>query len=365
MGWNMSFVLQPWQLLLVTLAGLVHQQQQQINEVQRTEIQVLKEKLGTNRIILNDDQRRRLAVKGKALGRKVLAEIGTLFTPDTILRWHRQLVAAKWDYSQRRQKKPGRPPTPEEIAQLVLQMARENPSWGYDRIVGALANLGHQISDQTVGNILKAHGIEPAPERKRQTTWKTFIQSHWDVLGAIDFTTIEVWTKGGLVTSYLLFVMELATRRVHFAGCTPNPDGAWMQQIARNLTDAEDGFLKGKPYVLMDRDGRFSDAFREILEDEGVDPVLLPARSPNLNAHLERFHRSLKEECLERMIFFGETSLRNAVIQFLEHYHRERNHQGLANRILVPGEEVGRACGEIQCRERLGGLLRYYYRKAA
>ena len=150
-----------------------------------------------------------------------------------------------------------------------LRLARENRSWGYDRIVGALANLGHQISDQTVGNLLKAHGIEPAPQRKRQTTWKTFIQSHWDVLGAIDFTTIEVWTKGGLVTYYLLFVMELATRRVHFAGGIPNPDGPWMQQIARNLTDIEDGFLQGKRYVLMDRDTKFSKRFREILEGAG------------------------------------------------------------------------------------------------
>lgn len=363
--WNMSFVLQPWQLLLMTLAGWVNQQQQQIIEFQRTEIQILKEKLGKKRILLNDDQRRRLAVKGKVLGRKVLQEIGTLFTPDTILRWHRQLVAAKWDYSQRRQKKPGRPPTSEEITQLVLQMVRENPSWGYDRIVGALANLKHQISDQTVGNVLKAHGIDPAPERKRQTTWKTFVDSHWDVLGATDFTTIEVWTKGGLVTFYLLFVMELATRRVHFAGCTPNPDEAWMKQIARNLTDVEDGFLKGKRYLLIDRDGKFSPAFREILTNEGVNAVILPPKSPNLNAHLERFHRSLKAECLERMIFFGEMWLRKAVTQFLEHYHAERNHQGLANRILVPGEEVGRSCGGIQCRERLGGLLRYYYRKAA
>ena len=139
----------------------------------------------------------------------------------------------------------------------MVRMARENPTWGYDRIQGALANLGHEVSDQTVGNILKEHGIEPAPERKRQTTWKTFLQSHWDVLAAIDFTTIEVWTKGGLVTYYLLFVMELATRRVHFAGCTPNPDEPWMQQVGRNLTDAVDGFLRGKRYVLMDRDGKF------------------------------------------------------------------------------------------------------------
>lgn len=212
---------------------------------------------------------------------------------------------------------------------------------------------------------MKAHGIEPAPERKRQTTWKTFLKSHWEVLGAIDFTTIEVWTIGGLVTFYLLFVMELATRRVHFAGCTPNPHETWMMQIARNLTDAEDGFLRGKRYVLMDRDGKFSPAFQAILKTEGVNAVLLPAKSPNLNAHLERFHRSLKEECLERMIFFGETLLRNAVRDFLAHYHGERNHQGMGNRILVPDDELRRTSGAVECRERLGGLLRYYYRKAA
>ena len=128
-----------------------------------------------------------------------------------------------------------------EIVDLVLRFARENVSWGYDKIQGALANLGHKISDQTVGNILKEHGIGPSAERKRKTTWRTFIKSHWDVLGAIDFTTIEVWTMGGLVTYYLLFVMEVATWRVHFAGCTVNPTEAWMKQIARNLTDTDDG----------------------------------------------------------------------------------------------------------------------------
>lgn len=154
---------------------------------------MLKEKLGKRRILLTDDQRRRLAVKGKALGRKMLEEVGTLFTPDTILRWHRMLVAKNWDYSDRR-RKVGRPRVRQGIVDLVLRFVRENPSWGYDRIQGALANLGHGISDQTVGNILKEHGIEPAPERKQRTTWKTFIKAHWDVLGAVDFTTVEVWT---------------------------------------------------------------------------------------------------------------------------------------------------------------------------
>ena len=291
-------------------------------------------------------------------------ELTTIVTPDTILRWHRTLVAQKWDYSERR-KSPGRPRVKKEIVELVLRFARENPTWGYDRIQGALANVGYHISDQTVGNVLREHGIEPAPDRKRQSTWKTFIKSHWDVLGAIDFTTVEVWTKGGLVTYYLLFVMEVATRRVHFAGCTPNPAEAWMKQIARNLTDAEDGFLNGKRYLIMDRDGKFCPSFRDILEQEGVNCIRLPARSPNLTPHIERFMRSIKEECLLKMIFFGETSLRRATTSYLVHYHGERNHQGLSNKLIEPAVEVSHAVGEIECRERLGGLLQYYYRDAA
>jgi putative transposase len=216
-----------------------------------------------------------------------------------------------------------------------------------------------------VGNILRDQGIEPAPDRRRQTTWKTFIKSHWGVLRAIDFTTLEVWTRGGLVTYYLLFVMEIATRRVHFAGCTPNPTGPWIRQVARNLVDCEDGFLNGKRYLIMDRDSKFTDGFREILEGEGVEAVRLPPRSPNLNPQIERFIRSIKDESLSRMILFGERMLRNAVGQYLAHYHAERNHQGLGNQLIDPGEEVGQSRGEVQCREPLGDLLRYYYRHAA
>jgi transposase InsO family protein len=360
----MSLVFQPWQLLVVILAGWLNRQQQEIIDYLRTENRILREAHGKKRILLNDEQRRCLAVKGKILGRKMLAEIASIVTPDTILRWHRTLVAQKWDYSHRR-KKVGRPPVSQEIAGLVLQMARENPSWGYDRIEGALANLGHRISDTTVGNILRDHGIEPSPKRKRQTTWKSFIKTHWDVLGAIDFTTIEVWTRRGLVTYYLLFAMEVATRRVHFAGCTTNPNEIWMKQIARNLTDEIDGFLLGTRYLLMDRDAKFCEAFRSILQEADVKPVKLPPRSPNLNAHLERFFRSLKGECLSRMILFGEQSLRTAVRQFLAHYHPERNHQGLGNHLIEACIEVGRTTGQLECRERLGGLLRYYYREAA
>ena len=360
----MSFILQPWELLFAILASWVNHRQQQIIEFQQVEIETLLASHGKKRIRLTDDQRRVLAVKAKAVGRNALREITTMVTPDTLLRWHRSLVAQKWDHSAQRQKRPGRPPISDEVKQLVVRMAKENPSWGYDRIQGALANLGHDLSDQTVGNILKAHGIEPAPERKLQTSWKNFLNSHWDVLAAIDFTTIEVWTKGGLTTFYLLFVMELKTRRVDFAGYTTNPHEIWMKQVAKSLTDAEDGFLNGKRYVLMDRDGKFCPAFRDILKNEGVDPVRLPPKSPNLNAHLERFMRSIKEEALGRIIFFGEGSLRRAISSYMEYFHAERNHQGLDNAIIEPGDEVGAKQGEVQCRERLGGTLRYYYRDA-
>ncbi len=167
------------------------------------------------------------------------------------------------------------------------------------------------------------------------------------------------------VADYLLFVMELKTRRVHFAGCTPKPNERWIKQIARNLTNPEDGFLNGKRYLIMDRDTKFCEAFREMLNDEDVKPLRLPPRSPNLNANLERYFRSLKDECLSRMIFFGEKSLRRAVGTYLEHYHGERNHQGLGNQIIEPVDDVGQVSDTIECRERLGGMLMYYYRDAA
>jgi len=360
----MNFVLQPWQLLVIAFSDWVNRRQRQIIEFQNSEIISLLQSQGKKRIRLTDDQRRLLAVKAKALGRKTLLDLTTIVTPDTLLRWHRELVAQKWDHSGER-KSVGRPRIRQIIVDLILRFARENPTWGYDRIQGALANVGYHISDKTVGNVLKAHGIEPAPDRQRQTTWATFLKAHWEVLAAIDFTTIEVWTRSGLVTFYLLFVMELKTRRVHFAGCTPHPSECWMKQIARNLTDSCDGFLLGKRYVLMDRDSKFCPSFRDILKGAGAEPLLLPPRSPDLNAHIERFMRSIKAECLERMIFFGEKSLRRAVPAFLQHYHAERNHQGLDNQIIEPAAEVGSVAGQIECRARLGGMLRYYYREAA
>ena len=218
----LEFILRPWHLIVLFLASQLNREQQRVIEYLHVENQVLREKLGKGRILLNDDQRRRLAVKGKALGRRALRELATIVTPDTILRWHRELVAQKWDFSAL-SKRIGRPRTREEKTRLVVQMAKENPTWGYGRIQGALKNLGVQLSDTTIGSILREHGIEPAPERQRTTTWKTFLKAHWEVLGAVDFTTNEVWTRGGLVTFYILVVMRLSTRRIEIAGVTPNP----------------------------------------------------------------------------------------------------------------------------------------------
>ena len=247
-----------------------------------------------------------------------------------------------------------------------MRLARENRGWGYDRIVGALANLGFQVCDQTVGNILRRHNIAPAPERSRTTTWKEFIQSHVEVLAGADFFTVEVLTWRGLVTYYVLFFIEVGSRRVRLGGITRHPESTWMQQVARNATMEGTGYLNGCRYLLHDRDRKFCQEFRDTMATGGVKCLPLPPRSPNLNAHAERWVRSIKEECLSKLILFGENSLRRVVSEFLEHYHQERNHQGKDNRLLFPVSALQdrNAPRAIRCRERLGGLLKYYGRAA-
>jgi putative transposase len=196
-------------------------------------------------------------------------------------------------------------------------------------------------------------------------SWSQFLKLHWEVLAAGDFFTVEVATWHGLVTYYVLVVMELSTRRVEIAGITPHPNSAFMQQCARQLTDHFDGFLLGKRYLIHDRDSKFTEVFDALLKENGVEPVVLPARSPNLNAHCERFVRSIKEEALGRMICMGNASLRYAIQTYLSHYHRERNHQGLGNQLIAPEPRVGDPTGQVVRRERLGGRLSYYYREAA
>ena len=243
-------------------------------------------------------------------------------------------------------------------------MANENPTWGYTRIRGGLKHLGHDVARNTIKAILKDHGIEPAPERRTKMPWKTFLAAHWDGLAAADFFTVEVLTVAGLVRYVVLFVMKLKTRTVEIAGITSQPGGSWMTQVARNLTDADDGFLRGMEYLILDRDPLYTAAFRDLLRDSGVKPLLLPARSPNLNAFAERFVGSVKSECLDRIVPLGEKHLRAAVRAFMDHYHEERPHQGLGNELIAP-KTASRGPGPVRCRERLGGVLKFYYREAA
>ncbi len=354
-----------WKGLLAYITGTVDQELLLRNEYLATENRILRNCI-KGRIRLGDRERVSLAEIGKRLGRKALADVAQIVRPETILGWHRRLIARKFDGSKQRAALGGEG-SAQAIEELVVQFARENRTWGYRRIVGALRNVGHEISHQTVANILKRRGLPPAPERGRGMAWRDFVGSHKEVLAAVDFFTAEVWTSAGLITHYVLVFMRVASRQVCVAGITTSPDSRWMEQMARNVSLADTGFLQGCRYLLHDRDAKFSAAFDGILEAVGIEVVRLPPRSPNLNAHCERWMRSVKSEVLSRMILFGERSLKHCLENYVLHYHEERNHQGKGNVVLFPkpDDRVGESSGEIRTRERIGGLLKFYYREAA
>jgi hypothetical protein len=331
-----------------------------------TENRILRSQV-KGRLRLTDKQRISLATIGKKLGRAALDQVASIVTPDTILSWHRKLVAAKFDTSRiRKRRSLGRPPTDPALVQQVLRLARENPAWGYRRITGALAIVQMPVSHQTVKNILEDHGIDPAPKRKTKAGWSDFIKAHTDCLLAADFLTTEVWTAFGLVTYYVLFFIHVGSRKIYLGGITTNPNESWMRQLARNVTMTGCGIFNRCRFLVRDRDAKFTAGFDMVFRSVGIEAVKLPPRSPNLNAFVERFVKSIKTECLERMIFFGEPSLRHAVTQYIEHYHSERPHQGIGN--VIPFPDDADDCprdGPILCKERLGGLLRSYHRKEA
>ena len=349
--------------LLMSVSGWVYRHQLIVIEFLQAENRLLKERLRGKRIRFTDAERALLARKAKAVGRKALLKLDTIVSPDTLLRWHRRLVAQKWNFADRRG--PGRPGIMREIAELIVRMAHGNPKWGYTRIQGALANLRHQVGRGTVANVLKRNGVEPSPERGRRTRWSPFLKAHWKMFAASDFLTVEVWTDRGLVTYYLLFVISLADRVVEVLGVAARPDEAWMLQLGRTLIDSESGALRGKRYLIIDRDSKYTDQFRKLVHESGTEVIRLPPMSPNLNAYAERFVRSIKEECLNRMIFIGQASPRRAVSEFLEHYHAERNHQGLGNRLIRSTASISASDGIVSRPQRLGGMLNFYYRKAA
>lgn len=341
-------------------AGWMNRAQQDVIDYLQEENRALREQLGGKRLRFTDTQRIRLAERAKRLGRQKLLEIGTLVTPDTLLRWHRELVAKKYDGGRKRG--PGRPRKTAELERLIVEMARDNPRWGYTRIKGALHNLGFEIGRNTIKRVLIQNGIDPAPLRR--TSWRTFLKAHWGAIWATDLFAIEVITWRGLMRYLVLFVIDLKTRQIAIAGISPSPDGHWVAQLARNLTNLEDGFLRGSRYLIHDRDPLFARAFEVTLESAGVQPVRLPARSPHLNAYVERFVRSIKSECLAQIIPLGEHHLRQAVTEYSEHYHRERNHQRVGNELIDRHVEDYSGRGPVECRERMGGLLRHYRRAA-
>jgi putative transposase len=273
-------------MLLLAVTGWLDHREREVLAYLIEENRVLRRQVGGRRLQLTDDDRPKLAARAYRLGRQALREVATIVTPDTLLRWHRQLIARKWTYA-----KTGttRRAVLAEIRQLVGQIADENPTWGYTRIQGALKNLGHRVGRSTVARILRAHGIPPAPERP--TSWQMFLRAHWGEIAAADFFTTEVWTWHGLVTFYTVFVIELASRRVQILGSTPHPDETFMWQIVRNLTLADAG---GFRVLICDRDGKWSEAVRTRLQDAGLRVIQTPYRAPNANAYAERFVRSIK-----------------------------------------------------------------------
>mgnify|MGYP000051507018 CR=1 FL=1 len=319
------------------------------------------------RLAFTDTDRRSIAEHAKAVGWKAARAVLIVAALGTVRGWFRRLVANPVK-TRERPKKPGRPPISGRIRKLVAKMTIDNPTWGYDRIANALGNLGIAISDQSVGNILRERGIPPAGERgARRKRWRHFISAHWRTLASCDFCSVPVISFGGLTWVNVLIVMRLATRQVHIACVHATPDDIVMAQVARNLTMVDTGFLSahGITHLIRDRDGKYPPTFDRLLLGAGIETVLSPVAAPNANAHCERFIKSLQDEYLDRLWFVGEKALRLVLHEYVEHYHRERNHQGVGHVLIEPEPEVKISEGGIRRRKRLGGLLSYYYRKAA
>jgi transposase InsO family protein len=352
----------PWHLITVAIAGWMNRQEQDAIEFLKEENRILRARLGHKRIILNAAEKRRLSTAAKKLGSNLLGQVSTIFSPATLLKWHRMLVARKYDGCGMRGPKPKKA---NSVRALVLRMAGDNPDWGYGRIHGELKGLGFTVSWQTVRRIMLEHGLLPDPDKPYKTTWNSFLHSHWESIAACDFFSIEAWGFKGLTRYLVFFVIDLATRKVEIAGIHVDPAEPQMVQMARNLTDAHDGFLKDKRVLIHDRDTLYTKKFCQTLRAAGVRTLKLPKMSPNLNPVAEAFVAGIRRECLNKMIMFGERHVRYVVEQFISHYNEERPHQGLGNRRISECKEPQPADGPVLCRERLGGLLKSYYRKAA
>jgi putative transposase len=281
---------------------------------------------------------------------------GLVVRPATLLRWHQELVRRKWTYPQR---KPGRPPTGRGLSELVVRLARENPRWGYQRIAGELIKLGFRLSPSAVRRLLTSAGLEPAP-RRGAVSWPAFLRRQAASMLACDFFTVETVALRRL---YVLLFIELESRRVHFAGCTTNPSGAWVVHPARNLSFT--GLFERIRFLIHDRDTKFTASFDEVFRSEGITVIHTPVRAPQANAYAERFVRTVRTECLDWLLILGRRHLAHVLRTYIQHYNRERPHRGLALQPPDAPQLKPPARGDVQRRDHLGGLVHEYYRAAA
>jgi putative transposase len=297
------------------------------------------------------------AVSGRSL--KQLHEVIRLVQPETVFKWHRELVRRKWAHQ--RQQVGGQPRTNREIEQLVVQLARENGDWDYGKIKGELARLGHTMSRETIANILARHGIPPAPEWGGSPSWRHLMTHYKDQLLACDFFTVETLF---LQTIYVFFFIEVGRRRVHFAGCTTNPNAIWVVQQARHMVwelEERDPPIR---FLIHDNDTSFTQAFDTVFRSEGIKVIHTPYRAPNANAHAERWIRSVREECLDKLLIINQAHPRRVMREFVTYHNTARPHQSIEQQIPMPDPEpIG--MGSVRCRNVLGGIIHDYYREAA
>ncbi|MEO8288772.1 MAG: integrase core domain-containing protein [Chloroflexota bacterium] len=298
---------------------------------------------------------------GQRRGAKTkLNQVLLLFKPDTVLKWHMELVRRKWTFVHR--PRSGRPPTCPELQALLLRLAQENPTWGYGKLHGELLKLGYDIGRSTVRDILKRQHIAPAPQRARNGgNWSSLLRHYGKQLMACDFFTVETaWLK----TLYVLFFIELDTRRVHFAGCTAHPIGEWVAQQARQLTwQLRDEQLPMR-FLIHDRDAKFPISFDSVFAAEGIEILRTPYRTPTANAFAERWVRSVREECLDKLVILNEAHLHRVLTEYVSYYNQARPHQGIEQRCPIPIERSQRH-GAVERRDVLGGIIHDYERDAA
>ena len=348
-----------WAKLLTRLSQNVNEELLKQNELLKAQVLELQQHQ-QGRIRHSDFFKRHMARLAKGLSNRALEAACLVVKPSTVLRWHRELIAKKFDGSKNRSY-PGRPRIGSAMESLIVEMAEDN-RWGALRIQGALKHIGHKVSHQTVLNVLKRHVLHPSPNRIADDSWAKFLKIHLAVTVATDFLTQEVITAKGYVTYYILFFIRLDTRRVHVAGITQYPNQNWMLQVARNLTGVDEEFLDTSRYLICDRDTKYTRQFRRLFREHGIKTIRLPPYSPNLNAYAERWVRSIKEDCLNHLVLMGEGSLRHAVSEYVEFYNHERPHQGLENELVVSQLSETADKDPVKVRSRLGGLLNFYCR---